>query len=120
MSDSAAFSQEFNISHVFLALLLFFFTDHPITFVLHQMACHTVDFHEAERATQSIRLQTSTEYQPQTLTQDNRGRCVYLPIFPTKDMDPDKCLLLTNVPSESEKLNRKDVSRLLSSVIFQF
>ena len=89
------------MSHVFLALPLFFLIDHSTTFVLYQMACHNVDFHEAERATQSIRLQTSTEYQPLTLTQDNRGRCVYLPIIPTKDMDPDECRLLTNVPSES-------------------
>ena len=101
MSDRTEFSQEDNISHVFLALPLFFLIDHSTTFVLYQMACHTVDFHEAERATQSIHLQTSTEYQPQTLTQDNRGRCVYQHIFPTKDMDPYKCLLLTNVPSES-------------------
>ena len=93
------FCQEDNISHVVLVLLLFFLIDHSTTSVLYQMACHTIDFHEAERATQSICLQTSAEYQPQTLTQDNRGRCVYLPIFPTKDMDPHKCLLLTNVPS---------------------
>lgn len=105
---------------MFLVLLLFFLIDHSTTFVHYQMACHIVDFHEAERATQSIHFQTSTEYQPQTLTQDNRGRCVYLLIFPTKDMDPQKCLLLTNVPSESLKLNRKHVSRLLSSFVFQF
>ena len=71
------------------------------------MACHTIDFYEAERATQSIPLQTSHEYEPQTLTSENRGRCVYLPIFPTKDTNPDECLLLTNVPGESYNLKIK-------------
>ena len=87
------------------------------------MACHIVDFHEAERAMHSIPLQASSEYQPQTLTQKNRGRCVYLPIFPTKDMNPDECLLLTNVPGEFSKLNKKTCqtdSRLMSSFVFHF
>ncbi|CAF4732869.1 unnamed protein product, partial [Rotaria sp. Silwood2] len=62
--------------------------DHP-TIDLNQTGHTGCSFHNSQRH----------GYQPRTLQDKNKnGRYAYLPIFPTKSVGIDECLLLANVP----------------------
>jgi hypothetical protein len=64
------------------------------------MDCDTIDLDRTEKAVSSLlTIENRQGYQPRTLQQHNRGRIVYLPLFPTISFGPKNCLLLTNVPS---------------------
>jgi hypothetical protein len=58
-----------------------------------------IDLNRAEQAVSLLTTeQQQQRYQSSTLRQHNSARLVYLPIFPTKAVGPNDCLLLANVP----------------------
>ena len=61
------------------------------------MPLPTIDFYQAEQATQSIPISTDSQYQPLTLNILS-GRASYLPSFPRKNIIPRGDFLLANVP----------------------
>jgi hypothetical protein len=67
-----------------------------------------IDLNRAEQAVSSLtteqQQQQQQRYQPRTLRQHNSTRSIYLPIFPTKAVGPNDCLLLANVPGSYFKI----------------
>lgn len=57
----------------------------------------TIDFYQAEQATQSIPIPMESQYQPRTLNILS-GRASYLPSFPRKNIIPRGEFLFANVP----------------------
>ncbi|CAF1325304.1 unnamed protein product [Rotaria sordida] len=62
------------------------------------MDCEDIDFNRTEQITSWLTNNEQQEYQSKTLPDKNNGRFAYLPLFPTKSVGIDDCLLLTNVP----------------------
>ncbi|CAF4171123.1 unnamed protein product, partial [Rotaria sordida] len=62
------------------------------------MDCDRIDLNRAEQATSLLTSDKRHGYQSTTLPDKNNGRYAYLPIFPTKSVGIDECLLLANVP----------------------
>ena len=63
------------------------------------MDCDVVDLNRAEQAVSSLLTSNKRqEYKSRTLQEHNMARCAYLPIFPTKSIGPNDCLLLANIP----------------------
>lgn len=67
------------------------------------MACPTIDFHDAERATRSMPILPDSRYQPQSMTVDS-PRAGYLASFPRKNIVPRGEFLLANVPGSIDPL----------------
>lgn len=62
------------------------------------MECPTIDFNDADRATQSIPIQQNQEYQSRTIREHNKTRYLYLPSFPLEHVPMHPNPLLANVP----------------------
>ncbi|CAF3025410.1 unnamed protein product [Rotaria sp. Silwood2] len=62
------------------------------------MDCDNIDLNRTEQTTSLLNNDEQQGYQPRTLPNNNNGRYAYLPIFPTKFVGLDECLLLANVP----------------------